>query len=120
MQTTVNTLYRSAGIRASLAAFLRSHYIERLVLAASWTAWSDWSDCVDGKRMRVRGCYRSTVQALPCVGDNMEEHPCGNRFPHNQYPGGHRVGPSTHLQCIHFTFCISPINFCDSDLRTVL
>ncbi|CAJ0596072.1 unnamed protein product [Cylicocyclus nassatus] len=56
------------------------------VYASVWAAWSAWSICRNGVRMRVRAC--NTVKGFNCPGQNKELMPCDPNARHlNLSPG---------------------------------
>ncbi|RCN30073.1 thrombospondin type 1 domain protein [Ancylostoma caninum] len=53
------------------------------VYASVWAAWSAWSFCTNGVRMRVRAC--NTVRGFNCLGPNKEFKPCDPSVRHSHH-----------------------------------
>ncbi|EPB72405.1 hypothetical protein ANCCEY_08507 [Ancylostoma ceylanicum] len=51
------------------------------VYASVWAAWSAWSFCSNGVRIRVRAC--NTVRGFNCLGPNKEFTPCDPSLRHS-------------------------------------
>ncbi|CAD6184341.1 unnamed protein product [Caenorhabditis auriculariae] len=65
-------LNQFAGFGTPRPQLLPAH--AQMVWASVWAAWSSWSFCAGGERIRVRAC--NTIRGFRCLGPNQETQPC--------------------------------------------